>query len=116
MKIKSLMDVPTALFYPLKEWTEKSITNFNIFIGIGMIFLLFSIGLLLIYSSKIGKSDERSSNIHLKGAYFILMTIIISDLLFPRDYLVNQFFMFKYGLACFAGGLYLLFQYRKDFK
>ncbi|MBO0477108.1 DUF2178 domain-containing protein [Vagococcus sp. DIV0080] len=116
MKIKSLMDVPSALFYPLKEWTEKSITNFNIFVGIGMAFMIFSMVLYYIYASKIGKSDERTSKIHLKSAYFMLMTIIICDLAFPRDYLVNQFFMIKYSLAIFVSGVYLSLQYRKDFK
>jgi hypothetical protein len=46
----------------------------------------------------------------------MLIAIIACDMLFPRDYLANQFFMFKYGITCFVGGLYLFIQYRKDFK
>ena len=30
MKIKSLSDIPEAMFYPLKEWSEQSIGNFKI--------------------------------------------------------------------------------------
>lgn len=85
MKIKSLNDIPEALFYPLKEWSEQSIGNFNLLVGIGFIFVM-------------------------------LVAVIACDMFFPRGYLVNQFFMFKYGIACFVSGLYLFLQYRKDFK
>jgi hypothetical protein len=46
----------------------------------------------------------------------MLVAIIACDMFFPRGYLVNQFFMFKYGIAFFVSGLYLFLQYRKDFK
>lgn len=116
MKIKSLSDIPEALFYPLKEWSEQSIGNFNLLVGIGFVFVMFSAIFVVTYSIKMGKSDERTLLISLKSAYITLISIIVCDMLFPRDYLVNEFFMFKYGFACFASGLYLFLQYRKDFK
>ena len=116
MKIKSLSDIPEALFYPLKEWSEQSIGNFNLLVGIGFLFVMFSTIFVVTYSIKIGKADERTTLIILKGAQIMLFAIIACDILFPKDYLVNQFFMFKYGNAFFVSGLYLFIQYRKDFK
>lgn len=116
MKIKSLSDIPEAMFYPLKEWSEQSIGNFNLLVGIGFIFVMFSAIFVVTYSIKMGKSDERTLLISLKSAYIMLVAIIACDMFFPRGYLVNQFFMFKYGIACFVSGLYLFLQYRKDFK
>ncbi|MGY3777960.1 DUF2178 domain-containing protein [Isobaculum melis] len=116
MKIKSLSDLPGALFYPLKEWTEQSIGNFNLFIGLGFLFIMASAALVLFYTVKIGKSDERTTKINLTSCYCMLMSIVICDIIFPKDYLINQFFMLKYGIAFFVSGIYLLIQYRKDFK
>lgn len=116
MKIKSLSDISKTLFYPLKEWSEQSIGNFNLLVGIGFLFVMFSAIFVVTYSIKMGKSDERMLLISLKSAYVMLIAIIACDILFPRDYLVNQFFMVKYGFSCFASGLYLFLQYRKDFK
>lgn len=116
MTINSLSDVPEILFYPLKKWSEQSIGNFNLLVGIGFIFVMISTILVITYSKKIGRSDERTTLINLKSAYAMLVAIIACDMLLPKGYLVNQFFMFKYGIAFFIGGLYLFLQYRKDFK
>lgn len=116
MKIKSLSDIPEVIFYPLKEWAEQSVANFNLLVGSGFIFVMFSAIFVVTYSIKMGKSDERTLLISLKSTYVMLIAIIACDMLFPRDYLANQFFMFKYGITCFVGGLYLFIQYRKDFK
>lgn len=116
MKIRSLADIPAALFYPLKEWTESSITNFNLFIGIITIFLFVSIFFVVVFSMKIGKSDERSSMINLKSMYCALVILITCDIFLPNTYLVNQFLIIKYGLASFSAGLYLMLQYRKDMR
>ncbi|HRM12855.1 MAG TPA: hypothetical protein PLV47_07825 [Flavobacterium sp.] len=114
MKIRSLADIPAALFYPLKEWTESSITNFNLFIGIITIFLFVSIFFVVVFSMKIGKSDERSSMINLKSMYCALVILITCDIFLPNTYLVNQFLIIKYGLASLGAGFYLMLQYRKD--
>ncbi|MDM7642627.1 DUF2178 domain-containing protein [Leuconostoc citreum] len=116
MKINSLSDLPDALFYPLKKWSEQSIGNYNLLVGIGFIFVMFSAAFVITYSIKTGKSDERTTLISLKSAYFMLIVIIACDLFFPKGYLVNQFFMLKYGMACFVSGLYLWFQSRKDLE
>lgn len=116
MKINSLSDIPNALFYPLKEWSEQSVGNFNLLVGIGFVFVMFSAAFVIFYSIKTGKSDERTTLISLKSAYFMLVAIIVCDLFFPKGYLVNQFFMFKYGIACFVSGLYLWLQSKKDLE
>lgn len=35
MQIKSLSDIPDALFWPLKQWAEQSNLDFNILVGTG---------------------------------------------------------------------------------
>jgi hypothetical protein len=116
MNIKSLSDIPEAVFYPLKTWADQSIGNFNLFIGLSFLFVVISAIFVITYSIKIGRSDERTTLISLKSAYAVLVAIIVCDMIFPRNYLINQFFMLKYGIACFTGGMYLFLQYRKDFN
>ncbi|WP_394456643.1 DUF2178 domain-containing protein [Leuconostoc suionicum] len=119
MKIKSLGDITNisdALFYPLKKWSEQSIGNYNLLIGISFLFFIFGVAFVIIYSIKTGKSDERTTLINLKSTYFMLIAIIVCDMFFPKGYLAHQFFLFKYGIACLVSGLYLWVQSRKDFK
>ncbi|EAR63134.1 hypothetical protein B14911_05446, partial [Bacillus sp. NRRL B-14911] len=40
MEIKSISDIPNALFYPLKTWAEQSSGNWNILVGIGFLLLI----------------------------------------------------------------------------
>ena len=84
MKIKSLSDIPEALFYPLKEWSEQSIGNFNLLGRIGFIFVMFSAIFVVTYSIKMGKSDERTMLISLKSAYVMLVAIIACDMFFSK--------------------------------
>jgi len=116
MKIKSLSDIPEALFYPIKKWVDLNINNFHIFL-VGILLLIF-LGLVLCitYSKKIGKADERTVNINLKSCYYMLITIVVCDIIFPTEYLHQQFAMLKYGIALIVSGLYLFLQYRKDLK
>jgi hypothetical protein len=115
MEIKSISDIPGAAFYPLKSWAEQSTDNWNILLGIGFLLLMASIVLAYVFYKKMGNEDERTINIHLKSSYFMLLTIILCDIVFPTEYMANIFFLYKYALAILAGGVYLAVQYKRDF-
>lgn len=115
MTIKSISDIPNALFFNLKNWAESSSSNWNLLIGIGMIIMLLGIILVYTYTKKIGKEDEHSQRIYYISAIAMLITIVFCDIIFPKDYMWNQFFLYKYGLAFVVSGLSLAYQYRKQF-
>ncbi|MGD6795033.1 DUF2178 domain-containing protein [Metabacillus indicus] len=115
MQIKSVSDIPDALFYPLKSWAEQSAGNWNILIGTGGLLLTASMIFVYVYYKRIGKDDERTNKIFLKSFYYMLCAIILCDMIFPKDYMWNIFFMFKYTLAFLAAGIYMAVQYRRDF-
>lgn len=115
MKIKSISDIPEALFYNLKLWTEQSITNWNIFIMIPMILALIAVVFTFYFMKKIGKSDERTNGYYKTWAYFVLMSVIVLDILFPKTYFIQQFFAYKYAISFLVGAIYLGWQYKKDF-
>ncbi|CAM5214289.1 hypothetical protein UACE39S_05493 [Ureibacillus acetophenoni] len=116
MEIKSISDIPNAIFYPLKTWAEHSSGNWNILVGVGGLLLLGSIIFTFVFYKMIGQEDERTNKIYLRSAYCVLWAIILCDIIFPKDYMWNIFFMFKYSLAFLAGGIYLAIQYKKDFS
>lgn len=116
MKIKSISDTPNAAFYSLKTWAESSSSNWNILIGLGSILLLTGVITIYFYTKKIGKEDEYSQKIYYKASLAMLLTIVICDILFPKTYMWNQFFMFKYALAFIVAGISMAIQYRKDFS
>jgi hypothetical protein len=62
-----------------------------------------------------GKADERTNQISLKSALFMLYGVILCDLIFPKEYMWQVFFLFKYSLALLASGIYLAVRYKKDF-
>ena len=101
MKIKAISDIPNAAFYSLKTWAESSSTNLNMLVGIG--FILIIIGAILVY-------------FYTKSTVAMLWTIVICDIIFPKTYMWNQFFMFKYALALIIAGISMSLQYRKDFS
>lgn len=116
MEISNLNNIPGSLFYLLKNWSEQSVGNYNLLIVIAFAFVMLSSIFLIYICLKIGRSDERTLLINLKGAYVMLVAIILCDMIFPKSYLVHQFFMLKYGIACFAAAFYLAMTYRKDLK
>ena len=99
MEIKSISDIPGAFFYPLKEWAEASSTNWNIFVGIPMVLLLVAAIAYIRLIKTIGEPDERTNQYHKHWAYVVLITILVCDIIFPIEYLVMQFFVYKYALA-----------------
>lgn len=115
MKIKSVSDIPSALFYNLKTWSEASSTNFNILVGVSTLLLCLAILGYILLARRIGESDERTNGIYKNFAFILLIVFLICDVLFPRTYLTNQFLVYKYALALIAGDIYLLIQYRRDY-
>ncbi|MDT2388976.1 hypothetical protein ABQD95_14355, partial [Enterococcus avium] len=105
MKIKAISDIPNAAFYSLKTWAESSSTNLNMLVGIGFILIIIGAILVYFYTKKIGKEDEYSRKIYYKSTVAMLWTIVICDIIFPKTYMWNQFFMFKYALALIIAGL-----------
>lgn len=115
MEIRSLMDIPASLFYSLKVWAEQSPGNWNLLVGSGMLIMLIGVIITVFYTKKIGKEDEYSKSIYYKATIVMLSTIVWCDIIFPKTYMWNQFFLFKYGLAFLFCGMRLMYQYRKDF-
>ncbi|WP_139377092.1 DUF2178 domain-containing protein [Halobacillus hunanensis] len=115
MTFESMPVISNSIFYPLKIWAEKSNDNWNMLIVSGFILLLVGGVLILVYRNKMGKSDERTSHIYLKSAFVMLGGVVLCDLIFPKGYMWQIFFLFKYSLAFFASGIYLAVQYKRDF-
>nr|WP_106779408.1 DUF2178 domain-containing protein [Lysinibacillus timonensis] len=111
---KFFSDIHSAMFSPLKSWAEQSTGNWNLLIGVSFLLLIGSAIFAYVMHKKMGPKDERTNIISLKSAYCVLGVVIICDMIFPRDYMWNIFFLFKYGLAFLAGGVYLVVQYKKD--
>ncbi|MDM8213884.1 DUF2178 domain-containing protein [Enterococcus hirae] len=116
MKIHSLADIPNALFYPLKEWAQASSLHWNIFVGSAMLLLLAALVGTLFFIRKLGAADERTNGYYKNWAFTVLIAIFVCDTIFPKDYLMNQFFVYKYAIAFLAGDVYMFLQYRKDFQ
>ncbi|WIY58937.1 DUF2178 domain-containing protein [Bacillus arachidis] len=116
MEIKSISDIPNAIFYPLKSWAEQSTGNWNILVGIGYLLLMGSLIFAYVFYKKIGKDDERTNTIFLKSSCFMLCAIMLCDIIFPKDYMSNVFYLFKYALAILAAGICMAIQYKKDFS
>lgn len=115
MKIESISDIPEALFYNLKLWADASITHWNIFVTLPMVLAIITVIASFYLIKKIGKADERTNGYYKNWAYFVLMSVIILDILFPKTYFIQQFFAYKYAISFFVGALYLGWQYKKDF-
>ncbi|WP_078395339.1 DUF2178 domain-containing protein [Shouchella patagoniensis] len=116
MKIKISSEISNAVFDPLRTWAEKSTGNWNMLVGSGFVLVLVGVILLFVYLKKMGKADERTNQIHLKSALIMLFGVILCDIIFPKEYMWQIFFLFKYSIAFFASGIYLAFRYNKDFN
>ena len=113
---KSSTEISNSIFSPLKTWVENSSENWNMLLGIGFLLLIIGLILLYVFLKKIGKGDERTDQIRLKSAYIILCGVILCDIIFPKEYMWQIFFLFKYSLAFIASGIYLAVRYKKDFS
>ncbi|AZB42222.1 DUF2178 domain-containing protein [Bacillus sp. FJAT-42376] len=108
-------NLTNALFSPLKAWAEQSNGHSNMLIIAGLVLVFAGAVLIFIYQNKIGKGDERTNQIYLKSAFIMLGGIVLCDLIFPKDYLWQIFFLFKYSIAFIAAGVYLAVRYKRDF-
>lgn len=115
MKIKFISDIHDAIFHSLRSWAEQSPGNWNILIGSGFVLLLVGGILTYVFQKKMGRADERTMQISLKSAFIILCVVILCDVIFPKEYMWEIFFLFKYSLAFLASGIYLAVRYKKDF-
>ncbi|MEK4002875.1 DUF2178 domain-containing protein [Bacillus sp. FSL K6-2822] len=115
MKIESSSEISNSIFYPLKIWAEKSNGNWNMLIGSGLLLILVGVILVFVCLKKIGKGDERTNQIYLQSTLIMLGGVILCDLVFPKEYMWQVFFLFKYSLAFLASGIYLAVRYKRDF-
>ncbi|MFS0656452.1 DUF2178 domain-containing protein [Bacillus sp. 179-C3.3 HS] len=109
-------DLVNTIFYPLKTWVEASAANWNMLIGIGFVLLLVGLTLTVVFLKRMGKADERTNQIALKCCLYMLFGIILCDIVFPKEYMWQIFFLFKYSLATLASGIYLAVRYQLDFS
>ncbi|WP_207302303.1 DUF2178 domain-containing protein [Gracilibacillus phocaeensis] len=108
-------EITDTIFKPLNDWAQAAPGNWNTLLGSGFVVLLAGLILLFGLLRKIGKPDERTNQIHLKSAYIVLLGVVVCDIIFPKEYMWEIFFLFKYGLAFVAAGIYLAVRYKKDF-
>lgn len=113
---KTSTEISDAIFHPLKTWAEESTSNWNMLVGIGFVWVFISLILLFVLFKKMGKADERTKQIQLRSALMMLLIIIFCDIFFPKEYMWQIFFLFKYAIAFFVTVIYLTLQYRRDFS
>lgn len=109
-------EISISIFSPLKAWAEESVDNYHILLASGFVLLLVGLILTYAYYKKMGKPDERTKQIHLNSAYIMLCGVVLFDLIFPKEYMWQIFFLFKYSFAFIASGIYLAVRYKKDFS
>lgn len=110
-----ISEVSNKTFYPLKTWVEESPGNWNLLLGIGIVLLLVGGILTYVFRKKMGKADERTIQISLRSTLIMLCGIVLCDVIFPKKYMWEIFFLYKYSLAFIASAIYLAIKYKKDF-
>lgn len=110
---KSSTEISNSIFYPLKSWAEATPGNWNILLGSGIVLLLVGMILMFGFQMKIGKADERTNQISLRSAYILLLGVVFCDVVFPKEYMWQIFFLFKYSLAFGTFSLYINFFHKK---
>ncbi|WP_010281021.1 hypothetical protein [Bacillus timonensis] len=112
---KFFSEIHYAVFNPLKTWAEQTPGNWNILLCSGLALLLVGGVLTYVFHKKMGEADERTTQISLKSALITLCVVILCDIIFPKEYMWQIFFLYKYSLAFLASGIYLAVRYKKDF-
>ena len=112
MKIE---EISNTVFYPLKTWADASTDNWSMLIGIGIVLLMVGVILTYVFNKKMGKADERTNPIALKSTLIMLFVVILCDIIFPKEYMWQIFFLFKYSFAFIASGIFLAVRYKNDF-
>ncbi|MDN7242537.1 DUF2178 domain-containing protein [Planococcus sp. N028] len=111
---KSSTEISNSIFYPLKNWAEETSGNWNMLVGSGFVLVLLGVLLLYVYIKRIGKADERTNQIYLNSASIMLCGVVLFDLIFPKEYMWQIFFLFKYAFVFIAAGIYLAVRYKKE--
>ncbi|SDJ28683.1 DUF2178 domain-containing protein [Salimicrobium halophilum] len=107
-------ELTESLFQPLRTWAEISAGNWNILIVGGFVLFMISIGVMFMCWRMIGEEDERTKGIYLQSAAIAFLVLVLCDILFPKEYMWQVFFLFKYSFAFLAGGIYLATRYLRD--
>lgn len=113
--MKSISSVSETMFHPVKSFAEESSSNWNMLLCLGLVLLLLGVILTYVFQRKLGKPDERTKQVSLKSGFIILFGIILCDVIFPKTYMWEIFFIYKYAMAFIASGIYLAIRYKKDF-
>lgn len=103
-----------SAFVPLKKWLEQSPNNYNIALLGGLALLIVVTFSMLFLLKKIGKTDERTGILYARSCVGMLIAVILCDLIFPKDYMWQVFFVYKYGIVFLVGVVYLSIQYNKE--
>lgn len=80
-------------------------------IGGGFVLLIVGLILMFVFLLKMGKADERTNQIQLKSTLIMLFVVILCDIIFPKEYMWQIFFLFKYAFAFITAGIYLAVRY-----
>ncbi len=93
------------------------INNFNIFIGITLLLIITSVGVVYFIGKKMG-SDERSESILTKmGSIGFIVYILLNSLIINTNVLhYKQFLTMNLSLSLIVATTYLIIRYRKDLK
>ncbi|MCD7034533.1 DUF2178 domain-containing protein [Metabacillus sp. GX 13764] len=110
-----ISNVHGSIFHSLRSWAEHSVGNWNTLIGIGFALLFIGGIVTYVFQRKMGKTDERTMQIGLKCALIMFSVIVLCDIIFPKEYMWQIFFLFKYSLTFLASAIYLAIRYKKEF-
>lgn len=103
-----------SAFVPLKKWLEQSPNNYNIALVSGLALLIVVIFSMFFLQKVIGKTDERTGILYARSCAGMLIAVILCDLIFPKDYMWQIFFVYKYDIVFLVGVVYLSIQYNKE--
>ncbi|WP_125763476.1 DUF2178 domain-containing protein [Companilactobacillus hulinensis] len=107
-------------FTALHLWASESIANWNQLVGVSFVLFFISFAIIIrgyylfngwqIFSS----GDERTSKIIASAAAFMFIAYVICDIVLPHAFMWQIFFLLKYSIVFFIGGVYLMWQYHRD--
>lgn len=114
MKIHSFSDIPEKLFWPLKQWLDADINHFNMMIGVGLLLILIAFVWLFVLTRLLGRTDERSRLIYLKAVAYGLIAYAICKIIFPDEYLNQQFDVYAVIIGLLIGDGFIQLTYLRE--
>lgn len=96
-----------------------NINNFNLFVGIQMVIALVSVAVVLFYTHKIGKADERTIHIQYKifrAMFYTLFTAImlVYTQVSAEMHFIRQYISMAMTLSIAAGAIASAYYYHRD--